>query len=268
MQVVAESLTVLAEARHALRHLPSWVGPTSVPTPPAMLPGASWTQPEPLGVATIIGPWNFPLQLLFNPLVGAIAAGNTAILKPSEVSPSCAVLCEDLVKRYLDTDAVKVVQGGVPETSELLAQRVDVIMYTGNGQVARVVAAAAAKHLTPTILELGGKCPTVVAADADLDQAAKHILAGKFMNAGQVCLAPDYILVEAPVEKPLLAALQRTLTDFYGPDPQSSASLGRIVNARHWERIMGYLKDCGGQVVTGGKGDVADLYIAPTVSGM
>lgn len=263
--VVAETMTVVNEARHALSHVDSWIASTSVPTPPALFPGSSWTVAEPLGTSTIIGPWNFPIQLLLCPLVSALAAGCTAVLKPSEVSPNCAMLLQTLVEKYLDPDAVRVVQGGVAETTELLAQRVDVILYTGNSQIARIVAAAAAKNLTPCILELGGKCPTIVAADADMDVSAKRIIASKLMNAGQVCLACDYILVEASAEERLLAALRRALTAFYGPDPQASPSLGRIVNGRHWERVMGYLKGCGGEVVVGGNSDAADLYISPTI---
>ena len=265
--VVAEALTVTAEARHALAHLDGWVRPRSVATPPGLLPGSSWTKAEPLGVALIVAPWNFPIQLVFSPLVGALAAGNTAVLKPSEVAPACSAVVVDLVRRYLDADAVHVVTGGVPETAALLEQRFDVIMYTGNSAVARVVATAAAKHLTPLILELGGKCPAVVAADADMAVTARRLLASKLLNAGQVCLAPDYVLVEdaADAEARLLAALRAALVEFHGAEPQASASLGRIVNARHWARVAGLLDGCGGTVVAGGTTDRADLYVAPTI---
>jgi aldehyde dehydrogenase (NAD+) len=238
---------------------------TGHPPPHLLTPHPHPRTPSPSLQALLIGPWNFPLQLLLVALVGAVAAGNAAVIKPSEVSPACAALLGSLIPKYLDAAAVRVVQGAVPETTALLEQRWDVIWYTGNAAVARVVAAAAARHLTPTILELGGKCPAIVAADADIDLAAKHIVSGKFVNAGQVCLAPDYVLVEAGAEARLLDALKRTVEAFYGPDPQASPSLGRIVNGRHWARVRKLLDGHGGTVVCGGGGDEGDRYFAPTV---
>jgi aldehyde dehydrogenase (NAD+) len=238
-----------------------------VTTPPFLLPGSSWTQPDPLGVVCIIAPWNFPIQLILNPLVAAIAAGNAAVIKPSEVSPTCAVLAQDLLHKYMDREAIRVVQGAVAETTALLQERFDHIFYTGGGAVATHILRAAAVHLTPVTLELGGKSPCIVARDADLDTTARRILAAKCMNAGQVCLAPDYILVEAPKADALTAALKRAAIDFYGDDTacQKSPDLGRIVNERHWDRIKGLLDSAGGTIIYGGQADRSDRFIAPTL---
>jgi len=263
--VVAELVAVAAEANDALSHLNSWAADESVPTPAALLPGTSALHREPLGVALIMSAWNFPFQLCLNPLIAAIAAGNTAVIKPSEISPVSSALLQALLEKYMDVDAVQVVQGGVGEATVLLEQKFDIICYTGNGAVARVVMAAAAKHLTPCLLELGGKSPTVVDSTADLTLAAKRIIANKCLNAGQVCIAPDYVLVEECVEAALTEKLKSSLAAFYGPDPQASASYSRMINRRHAERVAGYLKGSGGTIASGGKVDLDDLYIAPTL---
>jgi aldehyde dehydrogenase (NAD+) len=227
------------------------------------MPAKNRLIPQPLGVVGIIAPWNYPLQLAIGPLVAAIAAGNCAIVKPSEVAPRTSEALARLVPKYLDPEAVTVVQGGVAETTALLEQRFDHIFYTGNGTVGRVVMTAAAKNLTPVTLELGGKSPTIVDASADLDVTARRIVWGKFFNAGQTCVAPDYVLVEKKIEERLLAALVRTVKEFFGADPKQTKDYSRIVNTRHHRRLVQYLGD--GQLVCGGDHDENDKYIAPTI---
>jgi aldehyde dehydrogenase (NAD+) len=219
-----------------------------------------------LGVVLIIAPWNYPVQLLLSPLVPALAAGNTVVLKPSEVATATARLMAEIIPRYLDTRVVTVVTGGVDETTELLAETFDHIFYTGNGTVGRIVMRAAAEHLTPVTLELGGKSPAIVAADADIEVAARRIAWGKFLNAGQTCVAPDYVLVDASVKDELTAALLRAVHDFYGDDPQSCPDYGRIVNHHHWDRLTALL-DGGGfeSTICGGPGDRESRFLPPTV---
>ena len=249
-----------------LEHLDSWVRPRSVRVPFSLRPGKAWVTPEPLGVALVIAPWNYPIQLLLTPAAAALAAGNTVVLKPSEISAHTAAAIAELVPQYLDERCVEVVTGGAEETTALLAERFDHIFYTGNGRVGRIVMAAAAEHLTPVTLELGGKSPAIVAADANLDVAAKRIAWAKFLNAGQTCVAPDYVLVDRKVEAGLLARLRDAVTQFYGPDPRASADYARIVNQAHLSRLTGLLEAGGyASLVCGGVHDRATRYLAPTV---
>jgi aldehyde dehydrogenase (NAD+) len=254
------------EIDHTLKHLDSWTKPTKVKVPLTFKPGSATLRPEPLGTVCIIAPWNYPVQLLFAPLVPALAAGNTAVLKPSEVTPTVSALVDELVPRYFDASTVAVVTGAVDETAALLEQRFDHIFYTGNGKVGRIVMRAAAEHLTPVTLELGGKSPAIVAADANIDVAAKRIAWAKFLNAGQTCVAPDYVLVDERVEDQLTSALAAAVTSFYGDDPRQSNDYARIVNERHHDRLMKLL-EAGGYdaTVIGGTGDRASRYLAPTV---
>ncbi len=254
------------EIDHTLKHLDAWTKPQKVKMPLTSRPGRARIRPEPLGTVCIIAPWNYPVQLLFAPLVPALAAGNTAVLKPSEVTPTVAALIEELVPQYFDDRIVSVVTGAVDETTALLEERFDHIFYTGNGKVGRIVMRAAAEHLTPVTLELGGKSPAIVAADADIEVAARRIAWAKFLNAGQTCVAPDYVLVEESVEDDLLTALAAAVTRFYGDDPRQSSDYARIVNERHHDRLTGLL-DAGGfeATVTGGTGDRESRYLAPTV---
>jgi aldehyde dehydrogenase (NAD+) len=250
----------------ALKHLESWNKPHKVKVPLTFKPGSGRLHPQPLGTVCIIAPWNYPVQLLLAPLVPALAAGNTAVLKPSEVTPTVAAALADLIPRYLDERVVAVVTGAVDETTVLLEQRFDHIFYTGNGAVGRVVMAAAAKHLTPVTLELGGKSPAIVAADANIQVAARRIAWGKFVNAGQTCVAPDHVLVEESVEREFLDALATAITEFYGADPSTSPDYARIVNERHYDRLMALLDGNGyDSTVTGGSGQRDAKYIAPTV---
>jgi aldehyde dehydrogenase (NAD+) len=254
------------EIDHTLEHLDAWTRPAKVKVPLTFKPGSATLRPEPLGAVCIIAPWNYPVQLLFAPLVPALAAGNTAVLKPSEVTSSVSALVEELVPRYFSPSTVAVVTGAVDETTALLEQRFDHIFYTGNGKVGRIVMRAAAEHLTPVTLELGGKSPAIVAADANVEVAAKRIAWAKFLNAGQTCVAPDYVLVDERVEDALVTALADAVTNFYGADPRQSNDYARIVNERHHDRLMKLL-EAGGYdaTVIGGTGDRGSRYLAPTV---
>lgn len=218
---------------------------------------------DPLGVVLIIGAWNYPVQLTLLPMVAAIAAGNAVIVKPSELSPHTAQLLADLFPKYLDKDFFRVVNGGVAETTKLLEQKLDFILYTGNGVVGRIIMAAAAKNLTPVCLELGGKSPVVVLDDADPVNAARRIAWGRFVNVGQTCIAPDYVLCSPAMEKKLVPQLEAAIKEYYGEDPQKSDSYGRMVNANHFRRVSGLIEK--EKVALGGQTDEAGLYIAPTV---
>lgn len=254
---------VAADAAYCRRRLKRWAKRRRVRTPTLGQPGKSWIQPEPLGVVLIIGAWNYPLQLTLSGLAAAIAAGNCAIIKPSELAPATSAAIARLVPEYLDGDCVRVVEGAVPETTALLELPFDHILYTGGAAVGRIVMAAAAKHLTPVTLELGGKSPCVVLPDANLETAARRIAWGKFTNAGQTCIAPDYILTDPDTETKLVPLLEQAITEMFGDDPEQSDSYGRIVSDNHFERVAGLLDS--GEVAIGGKTNAASRYIAPTV---
>ncbi|MFF0156350.1 aldehyde dehydrogenase family protein [Streptomyces sp. NPDC005263] len=252
------------EIDHTLDHLTDWLRPESAPVPAYLGDDASaWTRYDPLGVVLVIAPWNYPAQLLLAPVVGALAAGNAVVAKPSELAPATSAALARLLPAYLDTDAVAVVEGGIPETTALLAERFDHIFYTGNGTVGRVVMRAAAEHLTPVALELGGKSPAFVDRDTDLDVVADRLARGKFLNAGQTCVAPDYVLTDPQTAAALEPALVRAVESLYGTDPAASGEYGRIVNERHFDRLTGLLDS--GRVVVGGDSDRTAKYIAPTV---
>ncbi|MDI3101289.1 MULTISPECIES: aldehyde dehydrogenase family protein [Streptomyces] len=252
------------EIDHTLDQLADWLRPEPAPVPAHLGADATaWTQYDPLGVVLVIAPWNYPAQLLLAPVVGALAAGNAVVAKPSELAPATSAALARLLPRYLDTDAVAVVEGGVPETTALLAERFDHIFYTGNGTVGRIVMRAAAEHLTPVTLELGGKSPAFVDRDADLDTVAARLVAGKFLNAGQTCVAPDYVLTDPETAAALEPALVRAVEAQYGTDPARSTEYARIVNERHFDRLTGLLDS--GRVVVGGGSDRSRKYLAPTV---
>ena len=253
----------LNECRHALMNLGRWVRPKMVRPALVQLPATAWVYPEPRGVALIIAPFNYPLMLVLVPLIGALAAGDTAVLKPSEYTPHVAQAVEDLVRETFAPELVTVVQGDAEIAKQLLALPWDFIFFTGSTEVGRIVAKAAAQHLTPCLLELGGKSPTIVAADADIALAAKRIAWGKWINAGQTCIAPDYVLVDRRVEQALLNELGKILHQFYGEDARQSKDYGRIVSVRHAERLADLM--ASGRVVQGGQVEVSERYIAPTV---
>ena len=256
-------ITTLGEVNLAIKKLKDWVKHRRVKTSIDVFPSSAWVQPEPLGVVLIIGPWNYPFQLMVSPLVGAIAAGNCAILKPSEHAPHTSKVVAKLIDSVFDPSYIAVVEGDVDTSKQLLAEKFDYIFFTGSTTVGKVIAQAAAKHLTPVTLELGGKSPCIVDADVDLETAVKRIAWGKFINAGQACVAPDYILVDRQIKQPFLDLLKQKIQTFYGDDPAKSPDYGRIINQQHFSRLSSFLAN--GTVVTGGQVNPENRYIAPTV---
>ncbi|MEU6328990.1 aldehyde dehydrogenase family protein [Streptomyces sp. NPDC047049] len=253
----------LHEIDHTLAHLDDWLAPRPAELPDRLLPATARVVREPLGVVLVIAPWNYPLQLALAPLVGALAAGNCAVVKPSELAPATSAALARLLPRHLDSDAVTVVEGAVPETTALLAERFDHIFYTGNGAVGRIVMTAAARHLTPVTLELGGKSPVVLDPGTDLAAAARRIVTGKFLNAGQTCVAPDYVLAIGDTARAIEPHLAEAVHEVYGADPAGAEEYGRIVNERHFDRLTALLDS--GRTVLGGTHDRATRYLAPTV---
>jgi aldehyde dehydrogenase (NAD+) len=254
---------ITSEVDHALAHLRRWMKPLRVSTPLVFAPSHTYVRFDPLGVGLIIGTWNYPVMLTLSPLIAAISGGNTAVIKPSEVAVATANLIARLLPDYLDRGAFSVVLGAVPETTALLEQQWDHIFFTGGEKVARSVMTAAAKRLTPVVLELGGKSPAIVHSSADLRVAARRISQGRWVNSGQTCTAPDYVLVFKEVAGPFLKQLKETVVRFYGDDPQKSPDYGRIVNLRHFDRLMTLLGS--GTIYHGGQHDRADRFIAPTL---
>lgn len=259
----SEIAVILHEIDFALGYTKSWSQPRKIHTPFILFPASSWVYPEPYGSVLVIGPWNYPFQLTILPLIGALAAGNCAVVKPSEVTPHTSGLVADMLGGLFDPAYVAAVEGGVEETQVLLAQRFDYILFTGGTQVGKIVMAAAAEHLTPVTLELGGKNPCIVDADADLDKAARRIAWGKFVNAGQTCIAPDFALVHTSIKSAFLGRLAATIDTFFGTDPLTSPDFGRIVNNRHFDRLKALLRE--GDIVIGGRTVAEQRYIAPTV---
>lgn len=248
-----------AEIKHARKHLRRWMKPRRVRSPINVKPGRGWYQYEPLGVVMVIGAWNYPVHLTLTPLAAALAAGNAVVVKPSEIAPHSAAVLAELLPRYLDPEAVVVVEGGPETTQELIAQKLDHVFFTGSPAVGSAVMAAAAPHLTPVTLELGGKCPAIVTASARLEVAARRIAFGKLTNAGQTCVAPDYVLVEESVRAEFVRLLVETIETF------SEGKRSPIVNERHAARIADLLDRSGGQVLLGGDVDVRAATAQPTV---
>ena len=251
------------EIRFALRHLKSWMKPHRVLVPLIYQPAKAHYSREPYGVVLIIGAWNYPLQLCLAPLISALAAGNCAVIKPSEQAPHTSAVIATGLKLYLDESAICVIEGGVEEAKALLEQRFDYIFYTGSPEVGREVMLAAARHLTPLTLELGGKCPCIVDEDANIKIAARRIVWAKFLNAGQTCLAPDYLLVHEKRADELFLSMQQAITDFYGADPRQSRDYPRIINEHHLKRLETLLD--GASLLCGGDTDSADRYVAPAI---
>ncbi len=254
---------LLHEITYTLKHIKKWSKGQVLATPPINHPGKTYIWPEPYGIALVIAPWNYPCQLLLAPLIGSIAAGNCTILKPSEISSHTSSLIASLIPRYFAPEFVSVVEGGVPETKELLTLPFDFIFYTGNSSVARVIMEAASKNLTPVALELGGKNPCIVSEKSDLLVSAREIAWGKFFNAGQTCIAPDYLLVPKRCKEKLLELIVKSIQEFYGADPQKSSDYCRMINDRHFLRVSQLLEE--GKIISGGKTDREDRYIEPTI---
>lgn len=253
------------EVVHALNHISEWVKPTKVGKDLLTMMDDAYIKPEPFGVVLVIGAWNYPVQLTLAPVIGALAAGNCVVLKPSEVSEHTSALLERLCPLYLDKDAFRVVNGGVPETTELLKEQFDYIFYTGNSHVAKIIYQAAAQYLTPVTLELGGKSPVFVDDSSDLDLVARRLMWGKFANCGQTCIAPDYVLCTPGVQGSLIQRCKTVLESFYGSDPKASDSYGRIINNRHFNRVRTMLDATSGRVAVGGIMDERANYISPTL---
>jgi len=259
----SEVLVVTAEIDYVLKRMSKWTRPRKVRTPLMHLPAKSLVYPEPAGVVLILSPWNYPFQLTFAPLIGAIAAGNCAVLKPSEYAPHMSAVMAEIIRNNFEQDHVTVADGGVEVSKALLQEKFDHIFFTGSTNVGKMVMRAASQHLTPVTLELGGKSPCIVWKDANIEVTSRRILWGKFMNAGQTCVAPDYLLVHKDISKRLVEALINGIGKFYGPSPQQSKDYGRIINQNHFERLTKYLED--GTVLFGGEHDKKDLYISPTL---
>jgi aldehyde dehydrogenase (NAD+) len=254
---------ILNDIRHALRHIDSWMRPARHRTPFLLQPGRSIVRPEPRGLVLIIGTWNYPFQLLFSPLLAALAAGNCAVLKPSEYAPNVAGAVARLAGDVFDADHVRVVEGDAAAAIELQSLPFDHVFFTGSTAVGRKVMEAAARRLVPVTLELGGKCPAIVCDDADIGVAARRIARGKFMNAGQTCVATDHVWVCATRFRELVTALKEAIVSFYGADPRKSPDYARMINTHHAGRVAGYL--AGQRVIFGGEHDVEERYVAPTL---
>ncbi|UII54179.1 aldehyde dehydrogenase [Cytobacillus spongiae] len=254
---------LLEEIRFTLKRLTKWMKPQKVKTALTHFGSKGYQVPEPYGVTLIIAPWNYPFQLQLAPLIGAIAAGNTAILKPSELTPVTSRLIAKLMKEIYPPDFVEVVEGGVQTTEYLLDQPFDYIFFTGSVPVGKIIMQAASKRLIPVTLELGGKSPCIVDETADLELAAKRIAFGKFTNAGQTCIAPDYLFVHKAVREQFLTELTKVIKEFYSDNPLQNEQYGKIVNERHFSRLSTYLAD--GEVVFGGKVDGENHKIEPTL---
>ncbi|XP_074399578.1 aldehyde dehydrogenase family 3 member B1-like isoform X2 [Zonotrichia albicollis] len=260
---LSEILMCKNELHETLSNLSRWMKDEKVDRILAVQLDSAFIRKDPYGVVLIIAPWNYPIHLFLVPLIGAIAAGNCAIIKPSEVSKKTETLVAEALPSYLDKDCFAVVTGGVQETTRLLENKFDYIFFTGSPPVGRIVMTAAAKHLTPVTLELGGKNPCYVSDTCDVTNVARRVAWGRFFNAGQTCIAPDYLLCTLEMQEKLLPALQKAIIDFYGPNPRESPDFGRIVSDKQFQRVQRLL--CSGRVAIGGQTDEAERYIAPTV---
>ena len=260
---IAEVSILLGEIRTHIRNVGKWTRPQRRPTPMKLFPSRSKIISEPLGTALIISPWNYPVQLLLTPLVGVISSGCTAVLKPSPYVPEVSDVIEKMIRDTFPEEYVAVVQGDREVNTALLEQRWDMIFFTGSPSFGRAVMAAAAKNLTPVVLELGGKSPCIIDKDADIEVAAKRVAWGKSLNAGQTCIAPDYLMLHKNIKDKFLSELEKAFGELLGDDPQKSEHFVRIVNDAAFERLKGYLAD--GEVVFGGKTDKSERYFSPTV---
>lgn len=256
---------VKKELSYIIKELKNWAKTKSVTTPMMQFPAKSFIKYEPYGTVLIIGPFNYPFQLVMSPLIGALAAGNCAVVKPSEMTPQTSMVVQEILEEVFHENYVKVIQGEKEVTSQLLDERFDYIFFTGSTKVGQIVYEKASKHLTPVTLELGGKSPAIIDDTANLKVAAERVAFGKFMNAGQTCVAPDYVLIDNKVKMKFVKALQSTIQEFYGIQTEQSEDFGRIVNDNHFNRLVNIIEDSRQQVIYGGESNADELFVAPTI---
>lgn len=261
--VATETAIIIKELKLAIKNIKSWSKPSRVSSSILNFPSKDYIYNQPYGTVLIISPWNYPFQLAISPLIGAIAAGNTAVIKPSEHAPHTAAILEEIIKGVFKNEHVVIIQGGIETSQELLYHKWDYVFFTGSVPVGRVVARAIAEHLTPSTLELGGKNPTIVDETAKVKLAAKRIVFGKFINAGQTCIAPDYVLIHEKIKDQFITALKNEIIHFYGNNPKSSKDYARIVNQKQFDRLVELIDQ--EKVKIGGEVDPDDYYISPTV---
>lgn len=262
-EVYATELWVIKEIDYAIKHIKSWISPKKAPIGIEQFPGFGRIYAEPLGVVLIIGTWNYPFQLIIAPLIGAIAAGNCAILKPSEIAPHTSAVLADIIQQYFNPDYIAVVEGSIETSQQLLAEKFDHIFFTGSTEIGKIVMQAAAKNLTPVTLELSGKSPCIVDTDINIKYTARRITWGKFINAGQTCVAPDYLLVNKKIKQNLVDSIEKSIQKFYGNQPANSPDYARIINQKHFYHLVKFLQN--GEILIGGDINPDDCYIAPTV---
>lgn len=261
--VSSEILMVAEELNYSIKHLPSFGKVKKVKTPMTHFPAESLIYNEPYGVVLIIGPWNYPFQLVIDPLIGAISAGNCAVIKPSEYAPNTSKIIAEIIDENFEEEFIAVFEGGQDISSALLKEKFDYIFFTGSVPVGKIVMKAAAENLTPVTLELGGKSPCIIDKNVNIEVAAKRIVWGKFFNAGQTCVAPDYVAVHKNIKKDFLESAKKWIRSFYGENPSVSVDFGRIVNEKHFDRLVNLMKD--GLIIAGGEYDKESLYISPTI---
>ncbi|MBK1987960.1 aldehyde dehydrogenase family protein [Sphaerospermopsis aphanizomenoides BCCUSP55] len=262
-ETYASEIGVIKEINYAIKNLKNWTKPKKAAIPWDLFPYSAKIHPEPLGVVLIISPWNYPFQLIITPLIGAIASGNCTIIKPSELAPHTSNLVSELISKYYPPEYITVIEGGVETSQKLLAEKFDHIFFTGGTAIGKIVMEAAAKHLTPVTLELGGKSPCIVDTEINLEHTIKRITWGKFINAGQTCIAPDYLLVNKKIKPELVNGLKKCLQEFYGNNPATSPDFARIISKKHFDRLAKFLHS--GEVIAGGESKPEELYIAPTL---
>jgi aldehyde dehydrogenase (NAD+) len=261
--VVSETAYIVSELNHTIKNINKWAKPNMVLPSLLNFPSTDYIYKEPYGKVLIIAPWNYPYQLALCPLIAAVAAGNQVVVKPSELTPNTSRIVAKIISETFDENHVKCVEGGVEITQELLSQRWDYIFFTGSVAVGKIVAKAAAENLTPVTLELGGKNPCIIDATANLKLAAKRIVWGKFLNAGQTCIAPDYLLVSNKIKSAFIELIKKEIIDAYGENPETSPDFPRIINQKNWNRLTDMLK--GESILAGGKSNIQDYYLAPTL---
>ncbi|MEH2368269.1 aldehyde dehydrogenase [Nostoc sp.] len=263
LETYLTEISVIKDIDYAIKNIQNWSKPKKAAVSWDFFSYSAKIYPEPLGVVLIIGPWNYPFQLIISPLIGAIAAGNCAIIKPSEIASHTSDVIAKIIAKHFDPAYLAVIEGGVEASQKLLAEKFDHIFFTGGTAVGKIIMAAAAKYLTPVTLELGGKSPCIVDTDINLEHTVRRITWGKFINAGQTCIAPDYLLVNKTIKKDLIDGLEKSLKEFYGDNPVNSPDYARIISQKHFERLVSFLKD--GKVVIGGENQPSERYIAPTL---